>query len=368
MNNDNYTKDQFKNIEYLRSLIHNSKEIYDNFSLRKYVNSGSCGVVYEAISSKSPKKVGLKFIITKLLDRKREQQKLSKLKNTYLNKEMKIQRELKHQNITQLLDTKYIDITGDLKIPCLVMDYAAYGDLYHFQNNLIKKKTSTETAICYFTKQILESINYCHRTKLIHMDIKPQNILIDENINVKLSDFSVSLSYLNIKDKIKLPLAGTSLYMSPEVLGKEEIDVKDAEKIDLYSLGMLIFNLAFAEYPYGLKFSDKKEFDILKAKIKKNSLVIPESNRFSPLFRRFLSGLLDKDIKNRYNLKKAFNDPWIKGADIIEEEKEKIVDLEKFIICLYTDNIMGFNDYLKKNSTNQLNLIKTTSNEESTKL
>ena len=362
---DYFTKDYFKNINILQNIIDkNNNEFNDDFELIEYINSGSCGVVYQAEHKKTKQKVGIKFIFSKILEKKREEQKINR---KILNKEVRIQRELKHQNITELLNVRCISD----QIPCLVMEYAAYRDLFYFQNNLIKKKSSSETAICYFAKQILDAINYCHKNKLIHMDIKPQNILIDENINLKLADFSVSLSYANNKDKIRLPLAGTSLYMSPEVLRKEEIDVKNAEKIDLYSLGGLLYNFAFTEYPYGLKFADKKEFNTLKNKIEKNALILPKSERFSPLFRNFLSNLLAKDINKRYNLAEAFSDPWIKGAELIFEEKEKIVDLEKFIISLYTDNILSFNDYLKQNSNDSTNsniqsTSRSTYNEEST--
>ena len=67
------------------------------------------------------------------------------------------------------------------------------------------------------------------------MDIKQQNILIDESLNIKITDFSVSQSYENCKNgsKFCLPLAGTSLYMSPEVLGKMEIDVEDCHEKNL---------------------------------------------------------------------------------------------------------------------------------------
>ena len=58
------------------------------------------------------------------------------------------------------------------------------------------------------------------------MDIKQQNILLDRNLDAKITDFSISLPYENLSgtEKIQLPLAGTSLYMSPEVLLKSQID------------------------------------------------------------------------------------------------------------------------------------------------
>ena len=47
----------------------------------------------------------------------------------------------------------------------------------------------------------------------------------------------------------------------------------------------------------------------------------------------------------------ALEDPWIKAAELLTKEKEKINDMEKFLICLITDNVRSFNEYLKKNNS-----------------
>ena len=68
--------------------------------------------------------------------------------------------------------------------------------------------------------------------------------------------------------------------------------------------------------------------------------------KFSPYFTRFLSCLLEKDITKRISINDALKDHWIKGADLVFQEKEKINDLEKFLINIVTDNIRSFNYYL----------------------
>ena len=59
----------------------------------------------------------------------------------------------------------------------------------------------------------------------------------------------------------------------------------------------------------------------------------------------------NKNIKNRINIYDALEDPWIKGADLIFKEKEKLNDFEKFLINMVTDNIRSFNEYLKNNNS-----------------
>ena len=174
------------------------------------------------------------------------------------------------------------------------------------------------------------------------MDIKQQNILIDESLNIKITDFSVSQSYENSKNgsKFCLPLAGTSLYMSPEVLSKMEIDVEDCNKIDMFSLGTLLYNLAFGQFPYNLEFSDRKNFKGILEKITQKNLSFPVTKSYSSLFKKFLKGLLNKNLKERFSINEAMEDPWIRGAKLIFKEKEKMYDLEKFLINIVKENMI----------------------------
>ena len=334
-------KEFFKDIKNMNTFLKDCPEFYQNFELIKYVNSGSSGIVYEGESkNNNKKKTALKFIMGKIIEEKRDKN----INNQKLLKEYNFQEKLHHINIAGLYGLYPIK-----NCSCIAMEYAKYGDLDYFQKKLIKKKYLSETLIAYITFQILEGLKYCHQCKIIHMDIKQQNILIDENLIIKLADFSVSQSYELYKEgsKYNLPLAGTSLYMSPEVLGKYEIDIEDCNKVDMFSLGTLLYNCAFGQFPYQLQFSDRNNCKLIYAKIRGEMLVFPNNKSYSALFKNFLRNLLNKNIKNRYSIKDAMDDPWIKVSKLIFKEKEKINDLEKFLISIVTDNIKSFNDYIK---------------------
>ena len=168
------------------------------------------------------------------------------------------------------------------------MEYNRYEDLRKFQRNILNRKQLSETLISYIAGGIIEALYYIHiKNKIIHMDIKPQNILIDEFLNIKLTDFSISINYKKL-NCINLPMAGTPYYMSPEALNKREILASEASKIDIYSLGVLLYNLAFYDYPYKLNDVDSKDFTQIAKNIKKKNLEFPQDNGLSKAFLDFL--------------------------------------------------------------------------------
>ena len=165
-------------------------------------------MVYEGRSRRNPQKhVCLKFLLNESEEEKRDK-KIYKNSNINNNrnsnmcpkiKEINIQNKLKDKNITEYYD--YCDLKD---YGCIIMEFAKFGDLEYFQKKLIQKKHLSGTLIAYITKQILNGLLYIHQSKIIHMDIKQQNILIDENLNIKITDFSVFSPMKNIKKMAKL--------------------------------------------------------------------------------------------------------------------------------------------------------------------
>ena len=137
--------------------------------------------------------------------------------------------------------------------------------------------------------------------------------------------------------------------MPPEVIRKESIKLKDVNKIDIYSLGVTLFKLSCCCYPYDLKNEDSNNYDKIYNKIMNNNLEINnENNEYSQYFINFIKKLLEKDITKRINIDQALDDYWVKGANILMEEKEKLSNDYSFLINLLSDYIYEFNYYNKK--------------------
>ena len=236
----------------------------------------------------------------------------------------------------------------------MLMEVGKYGNLRNFQINILKVRYFSESMICFIASQILNGIVYCHKCKIAHMDIKPYNIVVDEFLNIKLIDFSISINYKNKNpnDQMKTPNIGTNFYMSKEILKSETIKYKDLNKIDLYAFGVLLYNLAFGTYPYNLSHGDERNYETILKKIENEKLTFPNTKDYSSHFLDFISKLLEKDIDKRINIYEALDHYWIKGAKIILNEKENCYDIGVFVSYLLTDHIKAFNDYIQKAKKN----------------
>ena len=328
---DNYSKDSIINFNptLKKALFKGNNQIspviLEAFELLEFLGSGKESNVYKAFIKSSKRTVAMKIISLE------ENQK----KNM---NEIIISKKLKNKNIINFY------VAGELiknELYCLITDYANFGNLIQFKQKINEKNNFSESLICFLAYQILKGLKYCHLNKIIHFDIKPQNILIDNALNVKIIDFSISLDYSKIKaNEIKLPIRGTYFYMAPEVINGEIIRVNDLNKIDLFSLGIILYNLAFNSFPFDLNNKNKI--------IQKDMIINNENKYYSSHFIDFLMQLLEKDINKRINIYEALDSYWVNGAEILFEEKEKLNDDDKFLDDLIFDNLKNFQHYISK--------------------
>lgn len=109
-----------------------------------------------------------------------------------------------------------------------------------------------EDAGRFFLHQMLESVDYMHQRRVVHRDLKLENILIDDNLNLKVADFGFAC-YKNI-DALK-SYRGTMTYMAPEI--KEGKQYKGTE-VDMFSIGVILFIIVQGIFPF--KEARKEEY------------------------------------------------------------------------------------------------------------
>ena len=332
-------KEIFSNLELLKDHLKiESSKFLEKFELLEIIKSGSAGSVIKSRPKiKENKSQVNKLIALKFLNNGKDKG------NRQNHAEIIIHGSLKNSHIPQIYG--YYKVGNNSAI---AMELSQYGDLDNFKKKVIKRAPLSETLICYILGGICQAVYYIHTfNKIIHMDIKQQNILVDDYINIKLTDFSVSICYKNMK-KIKLPMVGTCYYISPEVLRKETINDYDASKIDVYSIGVLLYLLAFCDYPYKLREVDNKDYGKILENVEKNELTFPKEIEYSKMFLNLIKNCLNKDLNKRYSIYQLMKDPFFEGYQIIMNEKEKLYNAGKFVVDLMVDNIINFNLFIKE--------------------
>ena len=200
----------------------------------KTLGRGNFGCV-KLVQDKFGNKFALKEIIIK--------GKKNEIK--HLNRETKIPLSLSHKNIIKYY--KSFEYEGKVYI------LAEYYESQNLEEFIIKNKAMHfgQDLIIYIFKQILEGLKYLHSEGIAHRDIKPDNILINFQNQIKITDFGLA-AYLEGKDKGDLAggktQVGTASYGPPEIVFFKELNNVDLT-CDIFSLGYTIYKLMFFELP-----------------------------------------------------------------------------------------------------------------------
>jgi serine/threonine protein kinase len=163
------------------------------------------------------------------------------------------------------------------------MEFASFGSLNRILN--VKGKISERFAASIF-RQIIQAISYLHQNRTVHHDIKPMNILLTEKGKAKISDFGMSSSFESAEN-----FYASAAYQAPEIFDGDYCDDLhspqfDASKIDVWSLGVSLFESVFGILP----FQGDDIFQIISS-IQSHPLSFPFdcSNEFQDLLQQMLA-------------------------------------------------------------------------------
>jgi len=152
--------------------------------------------------------------------------------------EAQILARLSHPNIVRVLDFAVEDGT-----PFLVIEYAAHGTLR--QRHPKGTRLSLET-IVHYVEQIAAALQYAHDQRLIHRDVKPENLLLNERSDILLSDFGLGMFTRHTLSQSLQQVAGTPFYIAPE-----QIQGKPRPASDQYALGIVVYEWLAGDSPFG---------------------------------------------------------------------------------------------------------------------
>ena len=248
--------------------------------LNKSIGKGAFSKIYAGYTLFSNKNVAIKKI------KSEKYKKKSKL----LDREIKIMKSLCHPNIIKLFD-----VIRDKNEIFIIMELCSNGDFSKFLNNRPLKEKHAHR----FLHQITDGLKYLHENKIVHRDLKPQNILLTDNYVLKISDFGLAKIF---NDNMSETICGSPLYMAPEILTYKRYD----SKADLWSVGIILFEMLSGKTPYNSKSIYQLVTDIQNVPIK-----LPEFVSISPECLELINLLLQVDPACRISWEDFFSQSWI---------------------------------------------------------
>ena len=268
-----------------------------SYTIEKLLGEGSFGKVHLTRKEGDSKKYA-----TKELDR--EEIDSSEAKK-YLINEIRILQSLNHPNIV-----KFVDIKKTKKHYYIMMEFCNGGELSkNLEKYMIKNGTAfPEELVQHFMRQIIDAFKYIHGKKIIHRDVKLDNILLHfeneedkKNFNlmkaqVKIIDFGFSCIY----NEIKKSILGSPINMDPLILKKLTDSTGATRELgydmsaDIWSIGTICYEMLIGKSAF-----DSNDIKELSDKIEKGAYKVPTN--ISAELVSFLNGMLQYEGKNRLN-------------------------------------------------------------------
>mmetsp|Transcript_41865 Transcript_41865/g.129761 ORF Transcript_41865/g.129761 Transcript_41865/m.129761 type:complete len:498 (+) Transcript_41865:105-1598(+) len=205
--------------------------VVGNFIIHEKLGQGGFGSVMKGVHSETGEMAAVKFVP------KNSFRQFSDLQRAF--QEIQALRNLRHPNVIRIFD-----VAEHPDSVCFIMEYAAGGELrgYVERHTALDEEESRQ-----FFKQIVRAVHYVHSKKIIHRDLKLENILLDAQNRCKIVDFGLS-DYVSSKERTVTD-AGTEAYLAPEVYNGNSGD-SDPYKIDVWSLGVVLYALVHGRLPF----------------------------------------------------------------------------------------------------------------------
>ncbi len=219
--------------------------------------------------------------------------------NTNILKETQFQKIFNHPNIVKM----YLSFINEEHL-YLVMELVDNINLEQYLKSIRWKISIEDTKV--FFKQIVDAIEYCHSIGLVHLDIKPDNIMITKNNILKLTDFGTADFNTNCSNnplKLYNMSIGTMLYKAPELFNNNTRNTGYRREVDIFSLGVILIKMLCGEWTNSNISSNTFKKRIIPKLIKK------EKNCIDLLLK-----MLEIDVTKRITIEDVKTHPFLEGV------------------------------------------------------
>jgi serine/threonine protein kinase len=210
--------------------------------------------------------------------------------------EVRILPFLKHPNVVC-----FEEVVFTAELIFLIMEYCCNGDLF---SQIASEGMFPEGRARVLFHQIAEAVRFIHGKDIAHRDLKPDNVLLDDNFNPKVADFG--LCSLSKSNKLLKTPCGSPLYAPPEIIQNQSYDGKAA---DIWSLGILLYTMVTGTLPW----TTDNRIQLFQ-QIKRADIDIPPY--FSPALQDLLANMLHRDPTRRFSIAEVLESPWFPAAPV----------------------------------------------------
>lgn len=283
----------------------------DRYQLKKYLGGGMSSVylAYDIILERD--------VVVKLI--KTDPSNLDKSKNRFL-REVQSTIKLSHPNVVSVYD---VDDTDEYQILVTELIIGPTLKTYIRDNHPL----SIESVVS-LSRMILDGIGHAHESGIIHRDIKPQNILLNEENDVKITDFGIAKAMSETRMTETNQVMGSVQYISPEQAKGQDTD----ERTDIYSFGIMLYEMLSGDVP----FHGETPVSIAIKQISEDIPDISDVRDDVPVpLQNIIRKCTEKNVDNRYrHVSDVYNDlvqyDLYDGDDVVDaDEDEEDDDLEE---------------------------------------
>ncbi|PSN43192.1 hypothetical protein C0J52_11305, partial [Blattella germanica] len=296
---------------YRDVVIKRGVDMKEQYDLQSELGRGKFGTVYRCQEKSTGLQLAAKFVATPKREDRRN-----------VEREIEIMRLLQHPRLIQLYDA-----FDNGKVMCVVLELIEGGEL--FERVIDDDFILTEKSCTVFMRQICEGIEFIHKQNILHLDMKPENILCltKTGNRIKIIDFGLARKY-DPQKKLQV-LFGTPEFVAPEVVNFDQISYGT----DMWSVGVICYVLLSGLSPFMGETDIETMANVTIGKYDFDDEVF---NEISNDAKDFIQQLLVKDKERRYTASQCLMHPWLrrkpKPTPPVAEELDVAKDNLRFFV------------------------------------